>query len=263
VIQRFGPEILTKKITTGIDVETTLHHFAIITYMVEIDDLLPHVHQRFEPYSILLPDGTRKALVSVVPFLDRDFRLACFPGVSWNFAQTNYRAYVTDTESGENVVWFFGTSLDSWTVNLPRLAWKLPWHRAKIRFDVQYDIQECRYKRYRLLTESQWAKIDLELSDTGNPPNQLIGFTDLELGLVLLTHPLKGYFYCRDGRLGSYSIWHDQLQPTEGHVGSASFSLLNRLGLVVNDDLSEVHSVLIQPETDFTIYLPPTSVVSR
>ena len=104
MVQRFGPDLLTKKPTSGIDIETTLHHFAIITYMIEVDNLSRHIHQRFKPYSILLPDGNRKALLSVVPFLDYDFRLANFPWVSWDFAQTNYRAYVTDTETGENVV---------------------------------------------------------------------------------------------------------------------------------------------------------------
>ena len=39
MVQRFGPEILTKKPTSGIDIETTLHHFAIITYMIEVDKL--------------------------------------------------------------------------------------------------------------------------------------------------------------------------------------------------------------------------------
>ena len=148
-------------------------------------------------------------------------------------------------------------------MNIPRLVWKLPWHRAQIRFDVQYDRKEDRYEHYRLQTDSQWAKIELELSDTGNMPDHLLGFTDLESGLVLLIHPLKGYFYRRDGQLGNYSIWHDQLQPTVGYVERANFSLLESLGLVVSGDLSDIHSVLIQPEIDFTIYLLPTSVVSR
>jgi len=72
-----------------------------------------------------------------------------------------------------------------------------------------------------------------------------------------------GYFYRRDGKLGSYSIWHDQLQPTEGHVKEANFPLLHQLDLVGEGDLSAVHNVLIQPQTDFTIYLPPVGVSDR
>ena len=92
------------------------------------------------------------------------------------------------------------------------------------------------------------------------PPHELDGFPDLESGLVLLTHPLRGYFYRRDGKLGSYSVWHDKLQTTEGRVATASFPLLQQLGLIHDGDVSGIHSVLIQPEIDFTIYLPPVAV---
>ena len=116
-------------------------------------------------------------------------------------------------------------------------------------FDTQYDNQQQAYTNYQMVTHSQWAGANLELSDTGRPPKQLLGFPNLESGLVLLTHPLRGYFYRRDGKLGSYSISHDQLQPTEGHVKEASFPLLYQLGLVEESELSAIHSVLIQPKS--------------
>ena len=73
-------------------------------------------------------------------------------------------------------------------------------------------------------------------------------------------HPMRGYFYRRDGKLGSYSIWHDQLRTTEGRVIRANFPLLQQLELVQEGDVSAIHSVLMQPETEFTIYLPPVAV---
>jgi len=111
-----------------------------------------------------------------------------------------------------------------------------------------------------MTTDSGWAPAELELTDTGQPPQQLLGFPDVETGLVILTHPLQGYYYRRDGRLGSYSIWHDRLQLTTGSATTAHFPLLEKLGLVDSGDLSAIHSVLIQPKTEFTIYLPPTVV---
>ncbi len=256
---RYNPETLTRRPPSGLDVETMLAHFATITYMVEPEALRPHVHERFEPDCILSPEGTQKALISVVPFVDRDFRFVRCPWPTWAFGQTNYRAYVSDSESGEHVAWFFGTSLDSATVNIPRFAWKLPWHNAIIRFDTEYDQERGRYKKYQVSTASEWAPAELELEDSGLPPHELTGFPDLESGLVLLTHPFLGYYYRRDGTLGSYSIWHDRLQMTEGRAITASWPLLQRLGLVGDGDLSSIHSVLIQPETEFTIYLPPVA----
>lgn len=252
--------MLTRKPPSVLTVETTLSHFAIITYMVEPAVLRTHVHERFELDCITSRDDTQKALISVVPFVDRDFRLVRCPWPKWTFGQTNYRAYVTDSESGEHVAWFFGTSLASLFVNIPRVIWKLPWHNAHMRFDTQYDREFGRYTEYRMVTSSKWAPAELELEDSGIPPKELYGFPDLESGLVLLTHPLCGYFYLRDGKLGSYSIWHKKLQTTEGRVTTASFPLLQELGLIHDGELSAIHSVLMQPETDFTIYLPPVVV---
>ena len=254
---KFDSELLTKRLPSGIDVETTLANFAIVTYFVEKSALRPHVHERYELDCVTAPDGTQKALISVVPFLDRDFRFICCPWPRFAFGQTNYRAYVTDSETGEHLAWFFGTSLDSWSVNIPHYLWKLPWHRGRIRFDTQYDQEASRYTRYRMETQSKWAPAELELKDTGLPPQELAGFEDLETGLVLITHPLRGVFYRRDGELGSYSIWHDRIQVTEAKITRASFPLLEKLELVPEGDTAAIHSVLIQPEVDFTIYLPP------
>ena len=257
---KFNSEMLTRKRPSGLDVETTLAHFAIITYMVEPAVLRPHIPERFELDCISAPDGRRKALISVVPFVDQDFRFVRWPWLKWRFGQTNFRAYVTDAQSGEHVVWFFGTSLDSFSVNVPRFAWKLPWHHTQIRFNTEYDKEIGRYTTYRMTARSKWAPAELALEDSGNAPQELVGFPDLESGLVLLTHPLRGYYYRRDGKVGSYSIWHDKLQPTAGRATTASFPLLQRLRLVQAGDLSQIHNVLIQPETDFTVYLPPVAL---
>ena len=67
----------------------------------------------------------------------------------------------------------------------------------------------------------------------------------------------------RRGALGSYAIWHERLQPTEGRVIRSNFPLFDGLGLVRNGDTEPLHSVLIQPSVDFTIYLPPARVPPR
>ena len=257
---RFESSHLTRRPPAGIDVVTMLEHFAIITYLVDPAALRPHIDERFEPDCVTAADGSEKALLSVVPFLDRDFRFVRFPFFKWRFGQTNYRAYVTDRTTGEHAVWFFGTSLASWTVNIPYYIWRLPWYQATINFDVAWDESAQRYSRYQFTTDSEWAPAQCTLEDSGAAVQELAGFPDLETGKVLLTHPLKGYYYRRDGSLGSYSIWHDKLQLTSGRAIQANFPLLDRLGLVKEGDLDAIHSVLIQPATEFTIYLPPKPV---
>jgi len=260
---RFTQALLTKPAPLGLAAETSLQHFVIVTYWVDPLELRKHLHPRFEPVCLADNDRSRQALVSVVTFLDRDFRFAMFPWFKRSFGQTNYRAYVRDTQTGEHAVWFFGTCLDSALVAVPHYFWRLPWHRARMEIDCRYDQTEARYRTFKVKTRSGWAPAQLAVEDSGKPPTQLAGVSNLEAGLVLLTHPLRGYFFRRDGALGSYSIWHDRARLTVGTVQEARYPLLQKLGLVEEGVQSDIHSVLIQPSIDFTIYLPPRKVTAE
>ena len=130
-------------------------------------------------------------------------------------------------------------------------------------FDCQYDAAAARYSTFSVMTRSHWAPAQLVLEDSGQPPTQLAGVSNLEAGLVLLTHPMRGYFFRRDGVLGSYTIWHDRTTPTVGEIREARYPLLQRLELVPEGERGGIHSVLLQPSIDFTIYLPPSKVNSE
>lgn len=240
-----------------LDVRTVLHHFAIVTFTVDPAALRPYVHERFDLDTIVDDSGRTRALISVVPFEDHDFAFARLPWPRWTFGQTNYRAYVRDTATGERAVWFFGTVVDFAGVVVPRYAWRLPWHHASIEFDCKYDEGAARYERYAMTARSAWAPATLELADTGVAPTALTGFASLEDGLLALTHPLSGYYYRRDGRLGNYSVWHPRIKATVGRVVNARFPVLERLGVLPPDGAYSEHSVLIQPRIDFVIHLPP------
>src|SRR5262249_51967150 len=106
-------------------------------------------------------------------------------------------------------------------------------------------------------TKSRWAPAQLELVHEPSDVLSFPGFPDAETALVVLTHPLRGYYTRRDGRLGTYSVWHDRLSPDAGRVRVARFGLLDRLCLVPLSDQSRPYSVLIQPTTEFLVRLPP------
>jgi uncharacterized protein YqjF (DUF2071 family) len=255
---RFTDKLLARPPLSGIDAVATLRHFAIVSWAVDPARVRPHIHPRFEIDAFVDSPTGRKTLVSVVPFEDQDFHFAKFPWLKFRFGQTNYRTYVIDRETGERAVWFFGTALDHWSVVLPRYAWRLPWHRGRIRFDCEFDAAARRYTRYRLTTTGGWAPVELALEDLGRPCGELCGADDFEASLVTLTHPLLGVYYRRDGRLGSYRIWHDRLQCSAGRCVRAKIGLFGSLGLVTYAEQAQPHSVLIQHETEFAIFLPPT-----
>lgn len=255
---RFSNEMLTRPDLGGMDVLTVLEHFSIITYTVSPDALKKCIHPRFEPVCIRSDEGELRALISVVPFRDTDFRFVGMPRFRFAFGQTNYRAYVQDRETGEHCVWFFGTTLDSPSVAIPRTLWKLPWHRGKIAFSCTLEGEH--YSHYEMKTQSAWAAATVELEDSGEEVGHLPSFPDLETGRVILTHPLTGFYFRRDGSLGSYRVWHGMLTPHSGRCLKARFELLDRLGLVSYTAQNQPHSVLIQHQTEFAVCLPPHRV---
>ena len=248
---------MTRPPVSSWDVVTTLRHFAIVTYAVDPERIRPQVHSRFEIDCFRDHDGAFKAWVSMVPFKVHDFRFVGAPWFKFYFGQTNYRTYVIDRETGRRAVWFFGTTLDSWSVFIPRYAWKLPWHHGHIEFDCSFDSTRGRYTAYKMTARSDWAPVELELEDSGQLVTQLPGSNDPEAGLAILTYPLLGVCYRSDGALGMYRIWHDRLTLSTGRCVRARVGLFHRLGIVPFAEQAQPHSVLIQPEAEFTIYLPP------
>jgi hypothetical protein len=243
----------------GIDVLCKLQHFAIITYAADpsrFDGLFP---ERFKLDTVEI-NGVEKALISVVPFVDVDFTSAVYPFPKFTMGQTNYRIYIIDKQSNERCVWFLGTTLDSWTLTVPRLLWNLPWYSGDVQFDCDFDESQQIYHKYKMTTDAVWAPARVELSQTKGAPIELAGFPDAETGLVYLTHPLAGFYHRRDGKLGTYRVWHKQLAVSSANLESASFGLLSRLGLVTQVEQQVAHSVLIEPINEFTIYLPPKVV---
>ena len=240
-----------------IDIRSDLLHFALITYALPAERLRPHIPARFDIPTFSVNDQ-QLALMSAVPFLDADFkfyRLA--PFVKMQFAQTNYRVYVVDRETGEHCVWFFGTTLGSWVVYIARMLWRIPWHYARYKVDYQYNPARRAYDRYHFSKTSDWASAEIELEDTGERMALHPCFSTLDEQILVLTHPIIGYFYRLDTRPGTYSVWHEEIPLTVGKGKHLYFSLYDRLGLLSRDEMENPHSVLICPRTTFEVHLPP------
>jgi len=244
---------------SGIDVLCKLQHFSIITYAVDPDRFNGLMPKRFALDTVEI-DGYEKALISVVPFIDVDFTSAVYPFPNFTMGQTNYRIYIVDTLTGERCVWFLGTTLDSWTVLIPRFLWNLPWFSGAVNFDCDFDLAKGSYNKYKMNTVASWAPAEVELKQSANSELRLTGFPDNETGLVFLTHPLAGFYHRRDGRLGTYRVWHKQLRVRPAELVFARFGLLTRMNLVTEAEQQLPHSVLIEPINEFTIYLPPQLV---
>jgi hypothetical protein len=235
----------------GLDAATTLIDVAITSFSVDPAALAALLPAGVEADVVTLDDGRARALVSAVTFRDLEFRLAFASGIRFSFVQTNYRAYVRIGE--RRLVWFFGTSLDSPLVAVPRLAWRMPWHSGKMELEATWNGDHC--TSYRQSTRAEWGAADVELEGTDEPVGRLDGFADRDDSLLVLTHPLDGLYRRRDGGLGGYSVWHERFAPRLGIARTARFELFERLGLV--EPGAVPHSVMLQRTIDFAVLLPP------
>lgn len=109
-------------------------------------------------------------------------------------------------------------------------------------------------------TQSNWAEAAVELTQSEADQFNFPGFPDAESALVFLTHPLAGFYFRRDGRLGTYRVWHKELEVKPATLKSADFKLLSKLGIVHQSEQGAPYSVLVEPINEFTIYLPPTII---
>lgn len=237
----------------GFDATTRLQDFAIVTFAVDPDRLAARLPRGLAPEVRRLDDGRKVGFVSAVSFRDVDFRLAALPQIRASFDQTNYRAYLV-AEGGRRAVYFFGTTLDSPLVAVPRLAWGMPWHAGRIRLAADW-AADGRCVKYRHRCSSRWGAVDVDLEGTAEPMGRLDGFADTEDAAVVLTHPLDGFFRRRDGRLGRYAVWHERLRPQLGSANLATYAVFLDAGLVGPGDAP--HSVLLQRSIDFDVLLPP------
>lgn len=232
---------------------TELDQFAMVSYRVDPERLSAVLPDGVEADVFAFDDGASAALVSAVPFLDRDFHFRFFPLVKVSCGQVNYRAYVTFR--GERGVWFFGTSLDSVFVALPKQAWQMPWHRDRISIAGTWESDECRSWSFEA---AGWGEGSCRLSATGAPLERLDGFRDLDQTLELLTHPMVGWYQRRRGGLGRYSVWHEVMGVRPCAVHEARFAVFERLGLV--EAGAAPHSAVVARTVHFDVHTPPTRV---
>jgi hypothetical protein len=243
---------------------TKLHDFALITYRVQTDHLRRCLPAEFEPTVFAFDDGSQGSLVSAAVFSFQDFAFRALPWVSLSCGQVDYRTY--GNLGGDRGVWFFGTSVDSPLVALPRLVWQMPWHRGHIRIESSWEGAEA--GRLRLLALGDGAAL-CDLGLTGEKADRVDGLADIDETIEVLTHPTVGWFARgrrarlsigrihadQPSRIGRYSVWHEPMAPERADVRYARFSVFENLGLV--PPVAEPHSALVQHRVCFDVHTPP------
>lgn len=231
------------------DATTDLRDFAFLTWAVD-----PERVQRLLPEGFTLDVRAERALVSMVSFYDHRFRFRCAPFAPLSCGQVNYRTYVR--HAGESGVWFFGTSLDSRLVSVPRVLWKMPWHRTRMRLDASWDGETCR--SWRLDASGRWGAAAVTLRGTRRPMPAVSGCEGAAMSSVLCD-PYVGWYARTDGSgPGRYSVWHEPLVLEDARVDEARVGVLTGSGLIGDGEPPAAAGV--QRLVRFDVHTPPVRV---
>lgn len=236
-----------------LNANTDLEHFALINYAFPVERLRPFIPTEFEIVTWVI-DGKEQALMSAVPFVDRNF---CFKNLrilgKYSFGQINFRVYVR--YKGENCVWFLGTVLGSMYYLIPNRLWQMPWYYGNFNIETVYE--DSRYEKYKIEVKSKMASSRIDLIDKGEEFTLAPGFSSMEEMKLIMTQPLEGCYLKRNKNIGSYRIWHGELKMKIANAKDLYFQLFEDLKLLNKEEMQKPHSVWITPKTFFEVELPP------
>jgi uncharacterized protein YqjF (DUF2071 family) len=205
------------------------------------------------PEGIVAEERGGTALISAVPFLDRDFRFRALGFAKVSCGQINYRAYVRFGE--QRGVFFFGTSLDSIFVHLPRIVWRMPWHGDRLRIDASWD-SGGRCAAYDLDARGSWGSAVVHARGTGRRLPDPACFTEAADCRATMLDPFVGWYLRRNGRgLGRYTVWHEPLDLEEVEVDEARYQVFDDLDLLEAGQAPLAAGV--QRSVAFDVHTPP------
>jgi hypothetical protein len=197
-----------------------------------------------------MPGTGDAAFVSVVPFLDRAFHFRFEPWPHVSCGQVNHRAYVVAPD-GRTGVWFFGTSLDSVFVAVPRWLWRMPWYRERV-------VVEMDRATWTAKVDGAFGALDIELRRSDTPLGTPAPFSGAADASGCVIDPALGW-YRRTGRrgdTGAYSVWHEPLRLEAATVVRADVALHAALDLVPPGTPPLWAGV--QGTVAFDVHTPPT-----
>jgi hypothetical protein len=233
-----------------------MRDFGIVTYCVDPDRLAALTPHSFEPDVFRLDDGRECAFVSAVPFHVASLTIAGVR-IPLGFIQVNYRAYVR--RHGERCVWFFGSSVSSRIVLVPRALYGLPWYFTKSALAASWI--DGAGTLYALHNVGEWGGADFECTGSGDVVGRLDGFADAHETQAVLTAPLAGFCSRRDGKLVELRVEHKLLQAQTGSTRIARFPVFEKLNLCAPDAVP--HSVLLLESTTFDVQPPRIAKAPR
>jgi hypothetical protein len=164
---------------------------------------------------------------------------------------------VKDPLTGNNAVYFFYSGVTSPLVSLLTGFSGIPWQHIELSI-IHNNYNNLPLSHYSISAEWE-GKIDIESGDFKSELDEMVPFISPERAIDYLTGPLIG-FIGPEGKTSRFEIRHKPLQHLTGRVYDVNFPLIVRSGLLEHERLINPSNVLLVPEAQFTVILPPRRI---
>ncbi|MFH2044140.1 MAG: DUF2071 domain-containing protein [Pseudomonadota bacterium] len=222
-------------------VRINLHNVIYISYLVPADRIRP-----FVPHVLnLVPDENNKVYISFVAMECRQTRLSAFPFIKFSYQQLNLRTYVSDPKTGDLAVYFFNSGVSLGFISVLTRLIGIAWEKITFNLNKGYD---GKYNATGYWLGDFNFEIDTALSKELN--NSTVSH---------ITNPMMG-FIGPEGKTRSFKIYHKALKVYSAVLNKIKFPLPEEKGFITYKELTNPDSVLMVPEAEFIIFLPPSKV---
>ncbi|MEN6622238.1 MAG: DUF2071 domain-containing protein [Smithella sp.] len=225
-----SPKLLT--------INMELYNLLFISYLVPADRIRPLV-----PTELALSSLNNKVFISAVAMQCRMVHLFNLTWPGFNYDQLNLRTYVIDPETGDPAVYFFRSAVSSRIIPAATLIIGIPW--THISFNL---LTECSANETFYRAVGNWnGDIDILMRSSLIRNSQ-------DAVIKHITEPLVG-FTGRGQNLKRIVITHNVLDVRFLSLMEIKFNLPVKDGLLDASELNKPDSVLIVPQTKFSIFI--------
>ena len=233
-------------------VKMTLRHVLYVSYLVPMSRVRPSVPNIL---ALAAPDSDL-VFISIVSLTCENVRAAILPWPSFNYHQLNLRTYVVDPLTGASAVYFLRSGVTSATTSALTRAIGLPWERMVLQTEVSGNGERGSLE---YVARGRWGgEIFIRAQQSQSTLTEIPPFRDLESAIDHLTGPLVG-FIGPQGHTKRFEIRHRALEVRLGKLCEIRFPLLAGT-LLEEGQMQEPHNVLMVPQAEFEVRLPPRSV---
>jgi uncharacterized protein YqjF (DUF2071 family) len=242
-----------KQLARLVWVKMTLRHVLYVSYLVSTSQVRPHVPDVL-PLSAVA-DG--RAFVSVVGMKCNHVRMTAFPRPAFNYSQLNVRTYVRDPQTGKPAVYFLHSGVSSTAVSSLTRLFGLGWQKVIVAVQTSHS-QDGRHEDY--VADGYWnGDIKISAGEPDKAGKAIEPFQSWQSLVDHLTAPVTG-FGGPKGSTKRFEIIHRPLEVRAGELRSIQFQLLKSMNLVDEAAMERPHNVLLVPQAEFTVCLPPRPV---